>query len=568
MEVGLSGTVGFFYFNPGSVNYLFQAKEMAVNTQTSTKTVKLSIAFLVMFAVVSISLRIMMRSEGGLPAGDSAWSISISHQIKTLDEDAVVFLPPPWDTRNARLYSQSLSHPGLRQRRTKSDRKDRDIALTAPRVGQYTIESLFSIYVSHLPLSEPRSSTLTENNRASWLTSSKGIEVNTSTTDIIVGGLAHNTSDTEHLIESLFNFVSNNIRIAPGKSSASEDALSSKRASALGSTRALVALLRSAHLPARIVTGVDLQASSQLPRYWAEVYDGAQWLPLDPVNGYLNELPIFYIPIRKGDTELLRTENATVSGTEWKITSLPSYQGLLSAETRRPTEIFDLTRLSLPSREMLSVLLLMPLGVLATELIRQFAGIRTYGTFTPTLLALAVTHVEWTTAVIVLLLVTVIGVAISSAMRDLNLQRAPRLAIVFTLVAISMSIVVSGMNYFDPVTDSTVTLLPLVILTMLVDRIYTIYDERGLHTAVIRLFWTVAAAIVSLLVILQAHWGTWLVSYPEAHAITLAIIIMIGLYHGPKLKDAPSFRWMQEPPRKLRDRTTDKRQPEQSGDKL
>ena len=272
MEVGLSGTVGFFYFNPGSVNYLFQAKEMAVNTQTSTKTVKLSIAFLVMFAVVSISLRIMMRSEGGLPAGDSAWSISISHQIKTLDEDAVVFLPPPWDTRHARLYSQSLSHPGLRQRRTKSDLKDRDIALTAPRVGQYTIESLFSIYVSHLPLSEPRSSTLTENNRASWLTSSKGIEVNTSTTDIIVGGLAHNTSDTEHLIESLFNFVSNNIRIAPGKSSASEDALSSKRASALGSTRALVALLRSAHLPARIVTGVDLQASSQLPRYWAEVY--------------------------------------------------------------------------------------------------------------------------------------------------------------------------------------------------------------------------------------------------------------------------------------------------------
>jgi hypothetical protein len=67
---------------------------------------------------------------------------------------------------------------------------------------------------------------------------------------------------------------------------------------------------------------------------------------------------------------------------------------------------------------------------------------------------------------------------------------------------------------------------------------------------------------------LQAHWGTWLVSYPEAHAITLAIIIMIGLYHGPKLKDAPSFRWMQEPPRKLRDRTTDKRQPVQSGDKL
>ena len=235
-----------------------------------------------MFAIAATSFRIMMRSEGGLPTGDSAWSIGISHHIEATDKDAVVFIPPPWDTPHARLYSQSLSHPGLRQRRTKSDRKDRDITLAAPRAGQYTIESLFTIYVSHLPLSEPSRPTLSEQNRASWLASSRGIEVNTSTTDSSVGGLAHSKPDTEHLIESLFNFVSNNIRINPGASNASETALTSKRATALGSTRALLALLRSAHLPARIVTGVDLQSSSQLPRYWAEVYDGTEWLPLDP----------------------------------------------------------------------------------------------------------------------------------------------------------------------------------------------------------------------------------------------------------------------------------------------
>ena len=153
-------------------------------------------------------------------------------------------------------------------------------------------------------------------------------------------------------------------------------------------------------------------------------------------------------------------------------------------------------------------------------------------------------------------------------MPDLNLQRTPRLAIVFTLVAMSMSIVVSGISYFDPAVDNTVTLLPLVILTMLVDRIYTVYDERGLHTATVRLAWTVIAAMISLSVLLQTHWGTWLVSYPEMHAITLAIIILIGLYHGPKLKDLPSFAWLKEPTRTLRDRKTDKPQSEQSGDNL
>jgi len=541
---------------------------MAVDIQTSTKTIKLTIVFLIMFAIAATSFRVMMRSERGLPTGDSAWSIGISHHIETVDKDAVVFIPPPWDTRHARLYSQSLSHPGLRQRRTKSDKKDRDIALAAPRAGQYTIESVFSIYVSHLPLSEPMRPTLSEQNRASWLSSSKGIEVNTPTTDMIVGGLAHSKPDTEHLIESLFNFVSNNIRINPGASNASETALTGNRATALGSTRALLALLRSAHLPARIVTGVDLHASSSLPRYWAEVYDGEKWLPLDPVNGYLKEMPIFYIPLRKGDGDLLRTENATVSDTEWQVTLLPTYEGLLTSDTRRPTDILDLTRLSPASREILSVLLLLPIGVLTTELLRQFAGIRTYGTFTPTLFALAVTHVYWITAIIVLLLVTVIAVTIRAAMPDLKLQRTARLAIVFTLVAMSMSIVVSGISYFDPGVDNTVTLLPLVILTMLVDRIYTVYDERGLHTAIVRLAWTVIAAMVSLYVLLQTHWGTWLVSYPEVHAVTLAIVIMIGLYHGPKLRDLPSFTWLKEPSRTLRDRKTDERQPGQSGDSM
>jgi len=541
---------------------------MALETNASTNTVKLTIAFLLMFAIVSISFRVLMRSDGALPSGDSAWTINAWHIIEASDKGATVFIPPPWDTRNARLYSQSLHHPGLRQRRTKEDKKDRDIVLAAPQAGEYTVRSTFNIYVSHLPLAEPRKPDLSENNRASWLSSSSGIEVNTPTTNRIVDQIARDKPESERLIELLFNFVSNNIRIAPTTSNDSERALNNKRSTVLGSTRALVALLRTAHLPARVVTGVDLQNPQQHIRYWAEVYDGEKWLSLDPATGYFNELPIFYIPMRKGDDQLIKSENASLMSSTWEIRRLPSYEGLLTADTKKPTDILDLTRLNLPSREILSLLLLLPLGVLSTELLRQFAGIRTYGTFTPTLLALALTSVDWTTAIVVFLLVTVISVAIRASMPDLNLQRTPRLGIVFTLVAMSMTIVVSGISYFDPDADNTVTLLPLIVLTMLVDRIYTVYDERGLHSAIVRLIWTVVAATVSLFVLLQEHWGTWLVSYPEIHAITLAVIIMTGLYKGPKLKDLPSFRWLQEPAREMRDRKTDKGQSEQAGDNL
>ena len=249
----------------------------------------------------------------------------------------------------------------------------------------------------------------------------------------------------------------------------------------------------------------------------------------------------------------------------WKIDTTQAPADLSSSDGRGLVEVLDLNRLSPANREHLGILLLLPLGVLATEIMRQIMGIRTYGTFTPTLIALAIVHVDWLTATIIFMLVTVIGIVIRSYLPNLNLQRTPRLAIVFTLVSVSMSLVVSGFMYYDPGMDGFVVLLPVVILTMLVDRIYTIADTYGMRTAMIRLFWTVVSAFVSLIVLLQADWGIRLVSYPELHAATLAVIILIGLYKGPKLSSVPALSWLHEPETKTKKTRKPARKTDQSG---
>lgn len=533
-----------------------------------TKAAYATIIFLLLFALIFTSLRSNMRSEDTLPPGDSAWSITIKHHIETQDNNVIIAIAPPWETQHSRVYSQTLTHHGLRIRRLESKKKNRDIVLTAAKPGKYTIESSFKIYVSTLPLSDPKKAVITETNRAKWLSSDDDIIINSKATSKVIEKLISDNQDINTTIKNLFNYVSNTIRIDSTATSNSEKALTNKRANNLGITRALTALLRSAHLPARVVTGLDLQSFTPEPHYWTEVYDGERWLPLDPVKGYFVETPIFYIPMRKGGDQLINSENATVTSSYWSIELLPSYEGMLSSKTREFTDIFDLTRLSPTTREILSALLLLPLGVLITELIRQFAGIRTFGTFTPTLLALAFTHVYWMTATIVLFLVTVIGLTVRSAIPKLNLARTPRLAIVFILVAICMTFVLSGINFFDPDVDNAISLLPIVILTMLIDRIYTVYDEQGIHPTVIRLFWTIISAFASAVVLLQSHWGTWLLAYPELHAITLAVIIMVGLYSGPVLCDLPACKWLREPPRKLRNRKADKRQCGQAGESI
>ena len=48
---------------------------------------------------------------------------------------------------------------------------------------------------------------------------------------------------------------------------------------------------------------------------------------------------------------------------------------------------------------MLKVILLLPLGALVTAIVRTIIGTRTFGTFTPTLLALAFVYNDWRTGV-------------------------------------------------------------------------------------------------------------------------------------------------------------------------
>jgi len=519
----------------------------APTTRSLSSAIYLTIGALLSIAVLSVLLRSWLNIDDRLPAGDSAWMIKIAYQVEALEKGAAIYISPPWDTRFSRLFSQSVSHSGLRLKRTRAEKK-RDIMLIAPEAGVYDIVTDFSVHISSLARTEQGKTRLSENNRSRWLLASPGVSVGTALTSDVVDRLASSAPASGELIEKLFNYVSNTIRIKHDVTNESEFALSRKYASTLGSNHALLSLLRSAHMPARLVSGVNLQAAASVqPFYWVEVYDAESWVPLDPVRGYFRELPAFYVPLRKGDDPLVMLENAELISTYWTIDTIKAPAGLSDTDATSLTDVIDLNRLSPVNRENLGILLLLPLGVLATEIMRQLMGVRTYGTFTPSLMALAIVHVDRVTAIIVFILVTVIGVTIRAYMPKLNLQRTARLAMVFTLVSVSMAIVMSTLIHFDPSVDSVVVLLPVVVLTMLVDSIYRVADQRGMRTAMIRLLWTVIAAIVSLFVLLQADWSIWLVSYPETHAITLALIIIIGLYQGPKLSSVPVLSWLHEP---------------------
>lgn len=503
---------------------------------------------LLVFALVAMAIRISFQQADNFPTGDQVWTVDLNAEVYAPEVGALVKISPPWDTRHARLYGQNILHPGMRFRRTKADQKNRDIILVATRTGKLKIEVIYDLHLSELPRPGPSQPKMTEINRAAWLAESPGIPVELPATNMIIDSLINDKPESEVIVKRVFEYVSERFLIRNNASDDGGKTIEQHKGNALGVNRAAVTLLRAAHLPSRLVSGLDLSASAkQNPTYWVEVYYQENWHSVDVVRGYFDQLPAHFIPLRKGGISAVETENAQLKSVFWKLQSAKPPQGLLVSDTPKLVHIFDLTRLPGASREILSLLLLLPLGALITEILRQIVGIRTYGTFTPTLLALAAVFVDWFTAAIIFTLVTILGIAGRAMLPELGLTRVPRLSIVFTLVAFLMVMVVSMLNFFDPSVDGSVILLPIVILTTLVDRIYTLADERGLRIAISRLVWTLVAAVLSLLILLQTHWGFWILAYPEIHAVTVAVIILLGSYKGKQLKSYKWLGWIKEP---------------------
>jgi hypothetical protein len=98
--------------------------------------------------------------------------------------------------------------------------------------------------------------------------------------------------------------------LVPETGNEKSDALSvliAERGSRFGKTRALVALLRAAGIPARVVGGIRLgdTARKRTTISWAEALLGDTWVPMDPTGGYFAWLPNTYLALYRNDLPLL-----------------------------------------------------------------------------------------------------------------------------------------------------------------------------------------------------------------------------------------------------------------------
>ena len=316
---------------------------------------------------------------------------------------------------------------------------------------------------------------------------------------------------------------------------------------AVDRARTAMTVLAAASIPARLVRGIrmaDRERDAEiLP--WHEVHDGERWLYFDPVTGS-EGLPEDFLIWWRGEDPLVQVDGANAVEAGFSIHSSVADPIIVA---RRRAEVhedglaeFSLFALPIQSQAVYGVLLAVPIGALLVVLLRNVIGLQTFGTFMPVLIAMAFRETRLLWGVLLFSLLVFIGLSIRFYMEKLRLLLVPRLAAVLTIVVLLMVLVSLLSHRLGFEIGLSVGLFPMVIMTMTIERMSIVWEERGPGDAIKQGLGSLTVAAGCYLIMGMALVEHLVFVFPELLLVTLAATLALGRYTGYRLTELIRFR--------------------------
>ncbi|MBT8144481.1 MAG: UUP1 family membrane protein [Gammaproteobacteria bacterium] len=305
-------------------------------------------------------------------------------------------------------------------------------------------------------------------------------------------------------------------------------------------------LLAGARIPSRIVHGIyivdDNREATVVP--WLEVWTGQEWSYYDPDTGE-KFVPDNYLVWWRGDKPLLDVPDASDEQVVFAVRKnlIDSIEVAERRASLRESHVLEFSLFGLPVRTqtVYTVLLLVPVGAFIMVLLRNVVGIRTFGTFTPVLIALAFRETRLLSGVLLFTIVVALGLAIRFYLEKLRLLMVPRQASVLIVVVLLLAAIsiISGRLGIE--TGLSVALFPMVILTMVIERMSVVWEERGASNAIVEGIGSLIVAIVAYLVMSMDSVAYLTFAFPELLLVLLAATLLLGRYTGYRLTELARF---------------------------
>jgi len=306
-------------------------------------------------------------------------------------------------------------------------------------------------------------------------------------------------------------------------------------------------LLALEGIPSRVVTGIQLVKSNRhaYPIHWLEAYIDDAWRGFAPqmVNF---DVPANFLPWWRGGEPLASVEGGRNLKTVLSVTATPApaLRGAMMVRDPRERGLLDYSLFTLPinTQQVYRIILTVPLGVFFLTILRNVIGVRTMGTFMPVLIAIAFRETQVVWGVLLFTLVVAIGLLVRAYLEKLHLLVVPRLACVLTVVVLTMAGISVLSNQLGIERGLSVALFPMVILSMTVERMSIIWDERGPADMLRQGLGSLIVAVITYYIMVNAYAEHYALVFPELLLVLLAGNLLIGRYSGFRLLDLPRFR--------------------------
>jgi len=313
------------------------------------------------------------------------------------------------------------------------------------------------------------------------------------------------------------------------------------------SVRLAQTLLAGAHIPTLQLHGLRLNEDVQRAEMeiLLAVFNGDDWLVFNPRTGQQG-LPSDYFIWWTGDREIVtvkgaRLQDLQISARQRMKSTLELAQQRAELQNSR-IRLISILQLPIQTQAVYEVLLLIPFGILVIVILRNFIGFSAFGTFAPVLIALAFRETELLKGILLFILIVSLGLFFRFYMERLRLLLVPRLGAVVTIVVLLMTAISIISNQLGMETGLSVSLFPMVIISMVIERMSVVWEERGAFTSIkqgIGSLFMAALAYLAMSIDVLAYWVT---VYPEINLVVLGVIIALGRYTGFRLLELYRFR--------------------------
>jgi hypothetical protein len=346
--------------------------------------------------------------------------------------------------------------------------------------------------------------------------------------------------------EALYRFVQHDIQNEPsidGPVVTPAECLKNGSGDCAAKSRLLLALLRNRGIPARLVAGVTLsKGPEQRAHYWVEAWVRDSWLPMCPFHKQFGHVPPTWVVFGYGDQPLVRGRHVKDLEYAFLVEHAPPQQDASASPLRRFFQTISLYMLPPAEQRLVEFLLLLPVAALIICLFRNVIGLNSFGTFAPALVGLAFRDLHSLPGIFVFVSILLVGWLMRRLLDHYHLLQVPRIALMLSLIVIVLILVIVAANFHDMPATKYISLFPMIILTGMVERFWTLETEdstvSSFKTLLATMFISATIAVVLSFHVLARH----LFSYPETLGLIMAAQLLIGRYTGYRLMELFRFR--------------------------